>query len=221
MTTAAITRHEPTAHLVRDEFSREQLDTIKRTVALGTSDVEFRLFIEMCKSSGLDPFRKQIYAIVRGNKMTVQVGIDGLRAIAARSGDYEGQLGPLWCGEDGVWKDCWLSPKPPAAAKVGVLRRGFKEPLWAVARFASYAQQNLWQKMPEVMIAKVAEALACGRPSLSPRRGSTRHRSSTRLIRSRSAPHRRPRPRCTTEASPPRSGRAAARRLPRRQTWPR
>lgn len=160
MTTASIVKHEPAAQLVRDEFSREQLDTIKRTVALGTSDVEFRLFIEMCKSSGLDPFRKQIYAIVRGNKMTVQVGIDGLRAIAARSGEYEGQIGPFWCGEDGVWRDCWLASKPPAAAKVGVLRRGFKEPLWAVARFASYAQENLWKRMPEVMIAKVAEALA-------------------------------------------------------------
>jgi len=157
--TTALTRHEP-AQLVRDEFSREQLETIKRTVALGTSDMEFRLFVEMCRSSGLDPFRKQIYAIMRGGKMTVQVGIDGLRAIAARSGDYEGQLGPLWCGEDGVWKDAWLSPKPPAAAKVGVLRRGFREPLWAVARFSSYAQENLWRKMPEVMIAKVAEALA-------------------------------------------------------------
>lgn len=160
MTTASIVKHEPAAQLVRDEFSREQLDTIKRTVALGTSDVEFRLFIEMCKSSGLDPFRKQIYAIVRGNKMTVQVGIDGLRAIAARSGEYEGQIGPFWCGEDAVWRDCWLAAKPPAAAKVGVLRRGFKEPLWAVARFASYAQENLWKRMPEVMIAKVAEALA-------------------------------------------------------------
>jgi hypothetical protein len=32
--------------------------------------------------------------------------------------------------------------------------------MWGVARFASYAGDNLWRKMPEVMIAKCAEALA-------------------------------------------------------------
>jgi phage recombination protein Bet len=160
----AITRTTGAAHIVQADFSRDQLEVIKQTVAKGASDNELALFVEVCKSSGLDPFRKQIYAIMRRDqgqaKMTIQVGIDGLRAIAARSGDYEGQLGPFWCGEDGVWKDCWLSPKPPSAAKVGVLHRGFREPLWAVARFASYKQENLWNKMPEVMIAKVAEALA-------------------------------------------------------------
>ena len=153
-----------TSQLARPDYTREQVDVIKQNIAKGASDSELALFIEVCKSSGLDPFRKQIYAIMRrdqtGPKMSIQVGIDGLRAIADRSGVYEGQIGPFWCADDGVWKDCWLSNKPPAAAKVGVLRRGFKEPLWAVARFASYAQQNLWLKMPEVMIAKVAEALA-------------------------------------------------------------
>jgi hypothetical protein len=32
-----------------------------------------------------------------------------------------------------------------------------------MARFASYAGENLWKKMPEVMIAKCAEALALRR----------------------------------------------------------
>lgn len=148
------------------EYSREQLDLLKDTVARNLTDGEFALFVEVCKRSKLDPFRKQIYAIKRfdrkGNEARVahQTSIDGFRVIAQRTGEYEGQVGPFWCGDDGVWKEVWLGSKPPSASKVGVLRRGFREPCWAVARFASYAQENLWFKMPEVMIAKCAEALA-------------------------------------------------------------
>jgi phage recombination protein Bet len=142
------------------EYSREQIDLLKRTVANDLTDNEFALFLEVCKRSKLDPFRKQIYAIKRAGKVSHQTSIDGFRVIAQRTGEYEGQLGPFWCGEDGVWKEVWLGNKPPAASKVGVLRKGFREACWGVARFASYAQQNLWQKMPEVMIAKCAEALA-------------------------------------------------------------
>lgn len=153
--TQAMTRIQP-------QFSDEQLDIIRRTVANKTSKDQFSLFIQVCKYSGLNPFARQIYAVVRGNEMTVQTGIDGYRILAERSGKYAGQIGPEWCGEDGEWKDVWLSSKPPAAARIGVLRRDFEKPVWGVAKFTSYEQSSspLWRKMPEVMLAKCAESLA-------------------------------------------------------------
>lgn len=150
---------------IEAQYNREQLDLLKSTVAVDLTDAEFALFIEVCKRSRLDPFRKQIYAIKRitkrGPRVTHQTSIDGFRVIAQRSGEYRGQVGPFWCGPDGEWKDIWLAREPPAAAKVGVYREGFRESLWGVAKLSSYnPSENLWLKMPEHMIAKVAEALA-------------------------------------------------------------
>jgi hypothetical protein len=102
---------------------------------------------------------------------STQVSIDGFRLIAQRSGEYAGQLGPQWCGEDEQWREVWPRSKGlPTAARVGVLRTNFEHPLWAVALFDDYAQRNkegqpsaMWAKMPALMIGKCAEALALRR----------------------------------------------------------
>jgi phage recombination protein Bet len=162
------------------EITKNKIDLIKRTIAKNASDDELQLFLAHCQQSGLDPFLGQIYMIPRREKnrntgewetkMTFQVSIDGMRLIAQRSGQYAGQLGPFWTGYDGAWKDVWLEKNPPAAAKIGVLRKDFTEPLFAVATWAEYAQYNkngglqgLWGKMPSAMLAKCAESSALRR----------------------------------------------------------
>ena len=139
-----------------------QLAALKQIGLADAPKAELAVFLHYAQRTGLDPFARQLYMINRGGKYTIQARIDGLRIIANRSDKYAGQVGPFWCGADGVWTDVWLSSTPPVAAKVGVAHKDFTEPLYAVAKFDSYAVSNnpIWKKMPDVMLAKCAESLA-------------------------------------------------------------
>ena len=156
-------------------YDQKKIDLIKRTICKDASDDELDLFIMQCRRTGLDPFARQIYSLERKTKNGDQfettrqtmISIDGQRLVAERTGKYEGQAGPYWCGEDGVWHDVWLNQMPPAAAKVGVFKKGFREPLWGVATYREYVQINrfkepnaMWAKFPATMTAKCAESMA-------------------------------------------------------------
>lgn len=154
-------------------YNPAQLDLLKRTICNGATDDEFQLFVGVCNRTGLDPFTRQIHAVKRWDGklkrevMAIQVGIDGFRLIAGRTGELDGQEGPYWCGEDGVWKELWTETTPPFAARVVVFRKGVTRGFTGVAKYAQFAQftkegkpNHFWAKMPDHMLAKVAEAQA-------------------------------------------------------------
>jgi phage recombination protein Bet len=143
-------------------WSDKQIAALRQLGIGDAPNADLAVFLHQAIKTGLDPFSRQIYLIGRGGKWGIQASIDGLRIVAQRSGEYAGQEGPMWCANDGQWTDVWLSSDNPAAAKVGVYRQGFVKPVWGVARWDSYAVPSspTWKKMPDVMLAKCAEALA-------------------------------------------------------------
>jgi phage recombination protein Bet len=173
----ALVPQQQTAVAVSSAYSPDQIELLKRTVCKGATDDEFALFGQLCRRTGLDPFSRQIHAVKRRqrdeetgqwvNAMTFMVGIDGFRLVAERTGRYEGQTPPMWCGEDGVWKDVWTPQSAPFAARVGVYRTGAREATFGVAHYSEYCQVRndgtpikMWGKMACQMLAKCAEAQA-------------------------------------------------------------
>jgi phage recombination protein Bet len=157
-------------------LSEQQIELVKNTLMPpGSTNDELALFVQTCNRTGLDPFARQIYAVKRRQKVQGQwvdrlqilTAIDGFRTLADRTGDYDGQDGPFFCGEDGQWKDVWLERTPPAAAKVVVYRKSARHPWTATALWREYVPVGsdgqpafMWQKMSAFMLGKVAESLA-------------------------------------------------------------
>lgn len=157
-------------------YDQDKVGLIKRTIAKGATDDELAMFVMHCQRTGLDPFARQIYCLERWSwnsqagrnerSMSTQVSIDGFRLVAERTGKYEGQAGPFWCGQDGEWRDVWLQNNPPPA-RVGVYKTNCREPFWGVAKYDEYVQtkkdgqpNSMWSKMPANQLAKCAESLA-------------------------------------------------------------
>jgi hypothetical protein len=66
-----------------------------------------------------------------------------------------------------VWRDVWLRDEQPAGARVIVYRKGCSRPFVGTATYRSYVQTDKggepnqqWQRGPDYMLAKCAEALA-------------------------------------------------------------
>ena len=140
------------------QFNDEQIVLIKSQIAKDCSDGELQLFLYQCKQTGLNPLTRQIYAIKRAGKMTIQTSIDGFRVIAERSGSYAGQDEPIWENDEkGFPIKCTV--------RVYKFTPNFEQRYCAgvgVAHFKEYYPnpQMLQKTMPHTMIAKVAEALA-------------------------------------------------------------
>lgn len=141
-----------TAITKASDWTREQIETIKQTVARGANDAQLALFLQTCRSRGLDPFVKQVYFTPQG----IIVSIDGLRAIAERTGAYA----------PGATRYEYDENKNLVAAFVSVKK--YVNGTWFdVEESAFYEEYRgtspIWKKMPRVMLAKCAEARALRR----------------------------------------------------------
>jgi phage recombination protein Bet len=151
------------------EFTEEQKQLIRDTFANGASDAEFSVLLEVARARRLNPLLRQIHFVQRWDSekhrmvWATQVSIDGLRAVAERTGLYQGQDEPEFVeNPDGTLKLC----------KVRVWRKDWPRPAVGVAYWSEYVQTTrdkqtgktrptaMWARMPHVMLAKCGEALA-------------------------------------------------------------
>lgn len=174
-------------------FTGRQLELIRHTVAKDCQPDEFNLFIAVAQRAGLDPFRRQISALVFNKnkpdkrRMSIITGIDGLRAIAARSVRYRPDENEPEFTMDPALK----SPTNPIGLEKAVVRIYMRDesgdawrPVSGVAywdEFAPISEEwaedpqsgrrkptgkmtldtgGNWGRMPRVMLAKCAEAQA-------------------------------------------------------------
>jgi recombination protein RecT len=75
-------------------FTQAELETLKATIAKGTTNEQFALFVQTCVRSGLNPFLNQIFCQVYNTKdgpvMSIQIAVEGIVALAKRHPQYKG-----------------------------------------------------------------------------------------------------------------------------------
>lgn len=145
-------------------FTQEQERIILNTFLGGASKEEAQVLLTTVARRRLDPFSRQVYFVKRWDNVkreevwAIQTSIDGLRAIAERTGKYDGQDEPVWGDENGetfckvrVYRKDWSAGRAAvgiAYASEFVQRKKDGEPT------------QFWARMPRHMLAKCAEALA-------------------------------------------------------------
>lgn len=145
-----------------DVWTEERVALAVRSLCPGATPDEAAVFILRCRAARMDPFLKHIY-FLKDSKGRVShiVGIDGLRLVAQRTGDLEGMTSPEWKASR---TDTWSDTPPegvPYAARVGVWRKGFREPVYHPVTYQAFAREtSTWKSMPAQMLAVRAESHA-------------------------------------------------------------
>jgi phage recombination protein Bet len=163
-------------------WTKEQMDLIKKTVAQGTTEDEFRMFLHYCEKSGLDPLRKQAHCIVREwtkkdgkthRDVNMMTGIDGFRARAELMPDYLGCQSAAVYDSDEFSIDYGSAsvqhvvkfPRPNDSKIIGawcIVNRQHRSPYihWMPWQELFDGRSPTHQKMPEIMAKKTSEAQA-------------------------------------------------------------
>ncbi|MCI0605326.1 recombinase RecT [bacterium] len=111
--------------------------------------------------SGLSPFKRQIYLQVRTvndePSYSVELGIDGLRAVAERTGTYAGS-------DDAIFEYDKSGQVQKATVTLWKIVKNIRCPFTGSARWIEFCPPDkrafMWRKMPHGQLAKCAEALA-------------------------------------------------------------
>ena len=138
-----------------EAMNRAQVEVLRSTICSRLSVPQMLLYLTVCARKHVDPFT-EAYAFVRKDgSLAFGLRIDGMRALSMRTGDYMTRTVETLLVPDGPRKGELMG------AKCTVSRRGMTSTVVEEAYLAEYRQEtDAWQRMPETMIRKVAEAKA-------------------------------------------------------------
>ncbi len=130
------------------------LQVIKESVAKNATPAEFSYFLEFCKSTGLNPFKKEIWFIKTNAGVQIMTGINGFLTIANSHPQFDGMEVSLQ-EENGKL----------ISATAKVYRKDRKIPSCATVYLNEYFKPSkfgngMWEKMPRMMLQKVAKSVA-------------------------------------------------------------
>ena len=129
---------------------------LKKTIGAKLTDEEFLLFCAWCASKRIDPI-SQAYVFKSSNESAPAMGlrIDGMRALAMRTGDYLSREVSEIVEKDRDGKEVVIG------ARCTIVRKGMEKPVVEEAYFEEYRRKGIgWDQFPGTMIRKVAESKA-------------------------------------------------------------
>lgn len=138
---------------------KSTIATLKATVAQGATNEEFAMFAEFCRSTKLNPFKKEIWFIKAGGRVQLMTGINGYWSIANSHPQFDGaETGMIAASGE------WVKSVPGndfIGAWCRVYRKDRRIPMEGEALLSDYRKQSpLWNNSPRIMIKKVAQSIA-------------------------------------------------------------
>ena len=155
-----------------EKWDKQQIETIKKTVAVNATDEELNMFLSLCATYSLDPFAKEIWCIKMGGKAIITTSRDGYLKIANRDPNYEGmtsdvvRAGDKFMKQGGEINHAYSANRGQIiGAYALVYRTDRKVPAYFFAPFDEYCKKDnaTWRQYPSAMIIKVAESMALKR----------------------------------------------------------
>lgn len=153
-------------------WTPEQVETIRRTVAVGATNEELKMFLHLAAKYDLDPFSREIWFVRMGDRNTIMTGRDGYLKIAHSSPYFASMQSDVVYENDKFRKTNDLIFHSYEAVNRGcivgayamVWRFDKPKPFYFFAPMRDYNKgRGCWSQYGHAMILKVAEAMALKR----------------------------------------------------------
>ena len=148
---------------IQSPYSSEEVQALRllKVIPENAPPAALWLLHRYAVDSNLSPFKRQIYLQLRTvndePSYSVELGIDGLRAIAEKTGTYAGS-------DDAIFEYDKGGQVQKATVTVWKIVKNIRCPFTGSARWIEFCPPDkrafMWRKMPHGQLAKCAEALA-------------------------------------------------------------